>query len=254
MWDLPGVNGIDYTARRITHGSLAQSTEGGRPELTLEADRAEDTPLALLCPPALSQPLYVEVKCGSYANLEGALMTLFSGMVVDVEATGRRLRARCATWLDVRGTVPAFQFQRRCNYRVFEPNTCRVLRTAYEKPGTISAISDRTVTVTGAALAGIAANWFAEGWLETGTGTATERRTILASTAASGNAITLTLNAALRTAIVGQALTLFPGCDGTETACLAKFNNFTNFGGHRFALRNLTFKALETPAVGGGKK
>jgi hypothetical protein len=49
-----------------------------------------------------------------------ALATLFSGIVVDVEATGHRLRARCATWLDVRGTVPAVQFQRRCNYRVFD--------------------------------------------------------------------------------------------------------------------------------------
>ncbi|MCA1995917.1 MAG: phage BR0599 family protein, partial [Armatimonadetes bacterium] len=79
-------------------------------------------------------------------------------------------------------------------------------------------------------------------------------RLILTSTGASGESVTLELNAPLRFAAAGAAVTLLPGCDGRWNTCDTKFNNEVNFGGHRFALSNLAVKALAIPASAGGKK
>lgn len=103
-------------------------------------------------------------------------------------------------------------------------------------------------------LAGTPAHWFAGGWLETGSGSTFELRTIVASNAASGSNVALLLNAPLLFANPNALARLFPGCDGTEGACKTKFSNFVNFGGHRFALRNLAIKAVEVKVSAGGKK
>ena len=47
---------------------------------------------------------------------------------------------------------------------------------------------------------------------------------------------------------------LIPGCDGRDSTCQSKFNNFPNWGGHRVPLKNLSLKALEIQSGAGGKK
>jgi len=74
------------------------------------------------------------------------------------------------------------------------------------------------------------------------------------STAEVGGEVTLTLNAPLAYAMIDDTGFLFPGCDGTDGACVLKFDNFVNWGGHRIPLRNLTVKAMEIKAGTGGKK
>jgi hypothetical protein len=65
---------------------------------------------------------------------------------------------------------------------------------------------------------------------------------------------TLTLNAPLSFAVATDTSTLYPGCDGTDGACILKFSNFANWGGHRVPLRNLALKAMEIKTGSGGKK
>ena len=81
-----------------------------------------------------------------------------------------------------------------------------------------------------------------------------EVRTILGSSAEAGGEITLTLNAPLSSAVANDACTLYPGCDGTDGACILKLFNFANWGGNRVPLRNLALKAMEIKTGSGGKK
>jgi uncharacterized phage protein (TIGR02218 family) len=137
---------------------------------------------------------------------------------------------------------------------VFEPSTCRLARVDFEQAVTLAVVDGRAVTVSGPGLTGVAANWFAEGWLEVGTGLAREVRLILTSTSESGGSVVLTLNAPLRFNATGTEAALVPGCDGRWNTCDQKYANTVNFGGHRFAMGNLAIKALDIPAAGGAKK
>ena len=251
-WDL---GDGEWTAKRITHTQLQQTTRGDRESLQIEAEFEPSSPLYQLCPCALALPLHVEVLSAEYADLYTRTV-LFSGRVLSVEVKGKTALATCASFLEVfGGTVPHFFLQPRCNYRVFEPNTCRASQSAYERQATLAATPTGTsVEVTGVALAGLPLNWFAEGWLAVGTGAAFEQRTILASTAEEGGRMTLTLNHRLFHAPGLAVCRVIPGCDGTPDTCASKFGNFANFGGHRQALKNLVLKAMEVPAVNASKK
>jgi hypothetical protein len=103
-------------------------------------------------------------------------------------------------------------------------------------------------------LSGRPADYFAEGWVEFGSGLSLEARTILGSTPEAGGEVVLTLNAPLHHAAVADAGTLYPGCDGTDGTCTTKFGNFLNWGGHRVPLRNLALKAIAVSPGTGGKK
>jgi Phage conserved hypothetical protein BR0599 len=248
------LGGQDYEARRITHGPLSFTVRADREEVELETLYEASNPLSLLFPLKLSTPLWVEIVEGNLA-VEDAPLPIFRGLALSASVQGKKETVRCASAIDsMRGNVPPMMIQPRCNYRLYEPNTCRVDPDAHKLAVTLVSVADRQIAVSGAGLAGIAADYFAEGWIQFGSGSTYEVRTLLGSTAESGGEVTLTLNAALSYAAATDAGTLYPGCDGTDGTCLLKFSNFTNWGGHRVPLRNLALKAMEIKVGSGGKK
>lgn len=252
-WDLD-VGELTFLTKRITHGAIQYDTTGVRHGVEIEVERTADSPFALTFPPHGCQPLHVEIATADYADVS-APTVLFTGIVTSVQAEGRKLKARCVTlWGGEQTRVPAFYFSARCQYRVFDPATCGLDRALWEKTATMSAVNARSVTVTGVSLYGVLANGFAEGWIEVGTGAQREVRLILANAQENAGAVTLTLNAPLRFNTAGATVTLIPGCDGRWVTCDSKFSNTANYGGHRFALRNLAIKALDIPQIHGGKK
>ncbi len=108
-------------------------------------------------------------------------------------------------------------------------------------------------------------NWFTNGWIEFGTGASMQRRLIIGSTVPSGGGLALTLHRYLSVALsIGDAFTLFPGCDGLYATCKAynattnpkgKFNNKINFGGEPFTpVANPSSSGLPNLNTQGGKK
>jgi hypothetical protein len=88
-------------------------------------------------------------------------------------------------------------------------------------------------------------NWFAGGWIEWVPGGGfLQRRALLASTSPAAGALQLTLDRWWTgSPAPGDALVLYPGCDGQRATCLAfdpatnpagKFNNYANFRGAPF--------------------
>jgi hypothetical protein len=118
-----------------------------------------------------------------------------------------------------------------------------------------------------AALAGSAvfANWFANGYVEWGTGANIQRRMIVGSTVPTGGALTLTLHRYFNgVPNIGDSVSFYPGCDGLYTTCRAfdtslnptgKFNNYQNFGGQPFTpISNPSMAGLKQLGVQGTKK
>jgi uncharacterized phage protein (TIGR02218 family) len=129
-----------------------------------------------------------------------------------------------------------------------------VPRADFAKDVTVQSVAGRVVVIEGANLAGLPADWFAEGWIEVGAGRECEIRTILSSSVEATGHLTLTLSLAFRRDHVGEAAEVVPGCDGKFATCNAKFSNLINWGGHRSVRRNLTLKAVEIAEAGAGKK
>jgi Phage conserved hypothetical protein BR0599 len=244
----------EYVAKRITHSALSLSSKADREEVSIETLYEPDNPLSLLFPIKLSTPLWVEILEGNLSS-ESAPTPIFRGLALAASVQGRKETVRCASAMDsMRANVPGIMLQPRCNYRLYEPNTCRVDPDLHKFAVSLVSATGRNVVLSGAGLAGLPAHYFAEGWVQFGTGSTYEVRTILGSTAEAGGEVTLTLNAALSFAAATDAGTLYPGCDGTDGTCLLKFSNFANWGGHRIPLRNLALKAMEIKSGGGGKK
>jgi hypothetical protein len=115
-------------------------------------------------------------------------------------------------------------------------------------------------------------NWFSNGWIEWGAGAAIQRRMIVASDGVSDLATILTLHRYFKgVPNIGDVVTLYPGCDGLFTTCLAfdadtnptgKFNNSTdgtpgqsNFGGDPFTpITNPSLTSLTQIGAQGSKK
>jgi hypothetical protein len=67
--------------------------------------------------------------------------------------------------------------------------------------------------------------------------------------------VTLTIDRPLLKAGTNQALTMYPGYDGSIDQCESKFNNRINFGGHPFIPNvNPGVKAIKPKETQGGKK
>ncbi len=244
-----------HTPARIQHGAITRTSDGARESCQLEAEFVNTNPMFNLIPINLGMFLFVEVRSTTLADTT-EIRTLFTGRVIKPSLSGRTITAQCSGMRDIAsGNVPGFMLQTRCNYKLFEPNTCRKSRTSFQKTVNIVSISDRTITVSSSGLDGIAAKWFAEGTIEIGENEEFERRTILSSTATDGlHRMVLVLNYRLNFATSSDSAVIIPGCSGSMTDCIAKFDNRVNFGGHGRTRSNLALAALSAPPTGTGKK
>lgn len=115
------------------------------------------------------------------------------------------------------------------------------------------------------AASAVFANWFANGIVEIGSGSSVQRRRVLASTAPSGGAVTLTLNQWFTTSPAdNDPVVLYPQCDGRRVTCQAyhvttnpegRFDNDDEFGGHPFIPHGnpSAHDATDLTAAGGKK-
>ncbi|MDW8309540.1 MAG: phage BR0599 family protein, partial [Verrucomicrobiales bacterium] len=249
--DAVEAGGFTWQSAALEHGPVKLAATGN--ELTLSAD-ADLPPIRRL----LAGQLHEALRLNLYqADLDqGATPVLvWSGICQRAELDGRVAKIKVAAWLDaLEQELPTFWFQQQCNYRVFDRATCRLRRDEWAKTGRIASISGRTVSLEGPQLAGLGAHWFAEGWLETGTGETSETALVLDSASALGNSLTVTLAQPLAFAVVGQRVTLLPGCDGLLATCRDKFANLSNFGGHLLPSENLAVSALKPVRKPGAAK
>lgn len=244
------VSGATWLAVGIEHSRLSRSTRlGGGASITADYDSVE--PMRLCVPLRIAVPLRMEILQTTTAL--GTPEVVLDGTIRKPELNGRSITASCVEWGDaMEQKIPTFLIERDCNYQVYEPNTCKSDLTLKKKTVSITAVSGRSVTITGSGLSGLAVNWFAYGWIELGSGLSQIKRFIVSSTSASGTTIVLTTTETIDVDLPATA-TAVPGCDGLRATCGTKFNNLDNFGGHETPRENLTFAAVKTETKGGKK-
>lgn len=238
-----------WLAVGIDHGRLSRSTKfGGTVEVTGDYDTVE--PLRLCVPLRIDAPLKLEIL-KTDTDL-GEPETIFNGSVRNPRLRGRTVSVSCVEWGDaLEGKVPNFFIQRVCNYRIYESGTCKAVQSSFQVAVTITAVSSRSITITGAGLAGLAEGYFSEGWIETGSGLDRRVGYITDSEAASGTTVVLTVSQTLSIELPASA-TAVPGCDGQRATCISKFNNLDNYGGHETPRTNLSVEAIKTDQSGTG--
>ena len=218
---------------------------GDSDTLIVESFRFTGNPLNSYFPFPPQRSLRVTVR--EWRQGLTAAKVLFAGQVKSVSLQGRRIAAKCETLLaDVDRRGPHFRVQAKCQYVFGDAATCRFNITGAKHTGTITAISGKTITVSG--LSG-AANYWANGYVRAvgSTGKA-EVRTIGAS---SGGTVTMAHR--WDRVLVGASVDVYPGCDLSAATCLTKWANFANFGGHPKVDDNLTLKAIKLKQTSGGK-
>jgi hypothetical protein len=216
------------------------------------------------------------------SNEVSNVQTVFTGDCSSVGREGRRISAKCGAGgglLD--SPLPFFLRSRLCNHlrgsndgSFLISAGCTLLKADWtftaEIAGPVSAAYPYTLQLSALARVSGAAptyfeDWFAGGWIEWGAGASVQRRQIVGSTAVAGNALAVTLHRYWTgIPLIGDPVTLHPGCDGTFETCkaydatdnpLGKFDNKPNFGADPFApIGNPSLTGQPNLGVQGGKK
>ncbi|MCL2658780.1 MAG: DUF2163 domain-containing protein [Betaproteobacteria bacterium] len=158
----------------------------------------------------------------------------FEGRVGDIDADWLEARIEVKSDLELFDTqIPTHVYQSACRFALYSQG-CGVARAAYQIAATVAVGSDATTISTGLALPD---GWFSGGKLIFTSGTnAGAQRTIKLH---AGGALALSYPLT-HVPTVGDAFTLWPGCDHTQAACQAKFNNAIRFGGQPYIPSALT--------------
>ena len=258
--------GNTYAAKKLSHGDIKTGLALDRDELSIDCDGLEIPTLLDVALLRSEVPLMLTVRRAEITGVgtAGNATTAWSGEVAAAAIKGKRLSAKASSLGSAFDRkAPRFYLQPGCNHALFSTG-CGLSASTFAHTATLTAVGTAgypyTFTIGSLARSGgavlTAADVFAGGWLEIGTGASLSRRAILASTAVSGLACVLTLSGDPSPfPSNGATITIYPGCDGRKETCAATFGNFLNFGGHPFVpTGNPSLFKLSSDAGSGGKK
>lgn len=254
-------NGKVFSNWPMSHGEIKQTTDGNSNPVDITAKPDVSHPFSLFANLPPGKGLRCEILLAYLATPDNT-KKIFTGFVDTLEDRGTEYVAHCLdrlAWLKT--SLPRFLIGSTCNYILYEPNTCKVLRQFFETTVTLEEIVDGQLPVIRCSfIYSLNLNqyqtddWFRGGIVETGFGLQYEIRSVLGSKW-NGTELELTLNAPLIFAPPDANLQLVTGCDHTVTACLTKFNNFDNFGAFvAVPDQNLSLKGLNASVAQGNKK
>lgn len=248
--------GHDWAPGPFSHDVIKGGIKLEREEVEIDSWDVAGNPLSLFRPFSLEGSLTLRIIEVDVADLTGATTILFAGEVVQVEPEGKYLKATASVGgqlFDLQ--VPTWSIGPTCNYTVYS-RACGLVKTAFEKDGTIAAAvaGSQTIRVAGAAFNTTAANALATGWLEISGGLAGFiRRNVLANLVWSGAYVECSIH---RPATLDgtETVKFFAGCDGSPDRCTA-LGNFIRFGGARYVPDvNPTLTAVPQISTTGQKK
>lgn len=242
--------------------SFGDTTENLRLEAAIELRTFEfdGHPLKKLLPFGLDSELLCNIYEVDFANLAAPGKLIFPGVVEDLIPKGKEWTAKLS-WGGHRSRrkVPRYFIQKGCNYTLYTPRPeCGVARADWQTTGTIAARLDKQIDVSGVPGTGDPGarpnNYWAGGDVETGVGTAFERRGILASAQIAGGQ-RLFLDRPLLKAADGNAISFWPTCSGSVEACKS-FNNWPEgYGGFPHVPdQGPQVRAVQPKQSTGGKK
>lgn len=273
VWRFTGLNqgitslGEVFGSFPIEHRGLRQSMRSEGDDVTIETVHDAASPLSLFVPFRVPAPLWVTIYETTFGDPDSRAVR-FVGKVGAPRVEGIKLVSQCAAVIDALGRrFPRFLLQPRCNYALFS-RECGVGNGRFTAICAIDALQwdDGVLQYGGRHLRlnvsspptgdplSAEMNYFADGWLETGSGATTEVRLIRQHNAPVDGKMTVRLDRPLEFAEPGQQVLLRAGCDKSAATCAVKFRNFKRWGGHVLVPHNSALQPLETETLSGGKK
>lgn len=240
-----------YEPRPFKHRELTGTLDLKGNQISIDSFLFASNPLALFHPNIREGRLYLtiyEIETDPI-NADSATVKWF-GEIRSARVTGRKVDAAGVFVGQILNRqLPNVLIGPRCNTRLFSPK-CGLDRATFLRTGTFDVSSGLTIDVTTAATD--AANTFAHGEIEIGTGAAWEVRTILTSAPISGGQ-RFTIDWPVRQAAAGQDVAFVRGCDLSAATCTA-LGNFERFRGHpNRPTTNFSLPAMQTAGAPGKK-
>jgi hypothetical protein len=245
-----------YTPAPFSFNAVKVGVRLDQEKLDFKSFQFSGNPLNKLWPFALDGILTLEiVEVNAVTPTSQTAQSRFFGDVWSVDSDYKATAIPFGNLFDRK--FPRFLLSVSDNYVQFSPPT-KITPTAFKILGNTSGAPDhnsQTLNVTSVQGHAQVADWFAGGWLDTGSGNILEHRGILHSVPGSGSLVVLTLDRPLLKAVAGQQVQMYPGYDGSIDQCDTKFNNRINFGGQPFIPDvNPGVKAMTPVQTTGGKK
>jgi len=228
-WESDLANGDDtYTPQKVEHKAPTENLKPGTSEWEILLRDFVGNPLRAFTLMALERRLHIEIReCDPTAVADSVRMR-FKGEVETAPSRGKVYTAKASLLGNsLRRLVPNFYYQRNCNNELGD-DLCGVDLDAQSETGEVDAIDGVLVDVDVGGSE--AADWWALGYAEFGTGDDIELRFIMRS-APITDGTRLTIHRPLRAIEVADSVEIFPGCDGQYASGCSKYSNQDNFGG-----------------------
>lgn len=249
-----------YAPAPFQFGAEKTGLKLDKEQLQLQTWDFPGNPLRKILDDTLEAKLWCEViDINALAPNDGSAFSVIGGEVKDFSADGKEWTAVIdpfGGFFDL--PFPRFYFQKVCNVPVYSQK-CGVDREDFRSRGALVG-NDNDVTIDLAPISGQpnptthVADYFANGFIETGTGANFQRRPIKRSSTLNGK-LRLVIVRPLRNAVAQQQVNVWPGNDGSIEMCHARFNNAINHRGHPYIpIRNPSSNFADVQQSAGGKK
>ena len=215
-----------YIPAIVSRGERAYSGEDGSGGLDVHLTRA-DPAIAEFIPYIPTTPLGLVIY-RAHRGVENDARPLFSGSVRSVSFSGSEATLRCVpVTRHFERRVPALDYGATCNWAIFS-TPCGKNPEDYRVQAAVAIVDG--FDLGSLAFASKPDGWFTGGWIARANG---EKRHIVNHVAA---------RVTLLSPFVGMGVEVvdaFPGCDGTEETCIAKYENLPrHFGFSTIPARN----------------
>jgi uncharacterized phage protein (TIGR02218 family) len=218
------IGAFTYKSIIAERGGLEQTQEMSRNPISISMDKDVDF-LAQFKGAPPSDPINLTIK--RYHESDTEVLTIWVGRIVNVKFKEREAEIRCEPiFTALKRPILRRRYQTTCPH-VLYGQQCSLTSLSFANTAIITAVSGKTLTAV--AIGARAAGYFAGGFTDWSNNLAIERRFITDHTGS-----TITLNLPYNGILVGQTITVYPGCDHLLTTCNSKFANDDNYGGQPF--------------------
>ena len=227
--------GETYTAIPMSRSSIEQSQDLEKASLTI--NMPSDTPMLAQYISA-SPTDVVTLTLHRFHNGDNNTVSTWVGRISNIGFNGYEAEVYCeSTLTSLRRPTGRMLYQIDCPH-VLYGTRCGAVQSTFAIEATLISVSGLDIQA-GAFAGGFGEGYFSGGLVTLVSAGLTTRRFV---TDHSGN--TITLNLPLTGAVVGSAVTAYPGCNHSTDHCNTKFSNLPNYGGQPFYPEKNPFESM----------
>jgi len=150
---------------------------------------------------------------------------IFIGQLKDTSFQGVSAQVTCVGFEHfLKQIVPRLRYGPGCQWNLYDPNTCKIVKASYTTTGVLSGVSANGLTLISTVFSSQTSGYYNQGFIKYGA----YYRMISNHTSNS-----VTLRYPIPGLVTGVSIEVSAGCDKTRATCISKFNNINNHLGFK---------------------